>query len=106
MICLLLMVRQEERILERCIVAARDAVDDMVVIDTGSSDGTPEKARTLGCKVAEHKWLNFGHNRTLSLEAAKGLTECEWALVLDADMKLVCPDPARVHRRRLHAAAG
>ena len=96
MICLLLMVRQEERILERCIVAARDAVDDVVVIDTGSSDGTPDKARTLGCKVAEHKWLNFGHNRTLSLEAAKGLTECEWALVLDADMKLVCPDPARL----------
>ena len=93
---MLLMVRQEERILERCIAAARDAVDDMVVIDTGSSDGTPDKARALGCKVAEHKWLNFGHNRTLSLEAAKGLTECEWALVLDADMKLVCPDPARL----------
>ena len=66
MICLLLMVRQEARILQRCVESARDAVDDVVVIDTGSSDGTPDKARALGYKVAEHKWLNFGLNRTLS----------------------------------------
>ena len=92
---LVLMVRNESAILERCISTARPFVDEVLVADTGSEDATRDIARALGAKVVEDPWRNFGWNRTLSLEAAKTWAgELGWdlqksyALVIDADMLL------------------
>ena len=88
------MVRNEAKILRRSVESAREACETILVVDTGSTDETVEIARELGCAVAEHVWKDFGHNRSLSFkEAQKASPPNVWALVIDADMKLVCDAP-------------
>ena len=96
---LILMVRNESRILERCLTAVKDVVDAFCIHDTGSTDNTVEIARDFlennkykGC-VTESKWQNFGLNRTASFVAAQDyLKAADWdlkdtyGLLLDADM--------------------
>ena len=65
---------------------------NILVVDTGSSDDTVAIAESLGCVVRHNIWRDFGHNRSLSFKEAQGLSG-EWALVIDADMKLVCDFP-------------
>ena len=79
---LVLMVRNESAILERCVLAARPFVDEVLVADTGSEDSTRDIARALGAKVVEDTWRNFGWNRTLSLKAAR-----TWAGELGWDLE-------------------
>ncbi len=81
-IALVMIVRDEERSLERCLLSACPWVDEMVVLDTGSRDATPEIARRLGAKVDSFKWSeDFASARN----AALALTDAPWRLVLDAD---------------------
>lgn len=94
-VLLTLMVRNESRILKRCIDSASKYADTVLVVDTGSTDTTVEIAKEAGAHVIEHTWKNFGHNRSLSfrgaVETAKklgwNLTK-SYALVVDADMVL------------------
>jgi glycosyltransferase involved in cell wall biosynthesis len=81
-----MIVRDEEKVLDRCLTAARDAVDEIVVVDTGSTDGTVEIARDHGATVLRHDFadLDFAAARNRSLAAARG----DFALVLDADETL------------------
>ena len=71
------MVKQEAKIIERCLAAAAPFVDAFLVTDTGSSDETVALAEAYCAaagsllRVAHHAWRNFGHNRTLSFEAAR-----------------------------------
>ena len=90
----LLMVRNEARILRRC-VESLGVCDRILVVDTGSTDDTVEIAEELGCSVRRHVWRDFGHNRSLSFKEAMGAGE--WALAIDADMRLVC-DGERLRR--------
>lgn len=55
--------------------------DEVVVVDSGSTDGTVELARAAGARVIEHPWLGFAAQRNLALDAARG----DWILELDAD---------------------
>jgi glycosyltransferase involved in cell wall biosynthesis len=96
---LILMVRNESRILERCLKAVEGVVDAFCIHDTGSTDDTREIAlrflkegRRKGC-LTESKWENFGANRTASFQAAQDyLKAADWdlkntyGLLLDADM--------------------
>ena len=91
---LVLVVMNESAILERCVLAARPFVDEVLVADTGSED-SPRELASLGAKVVEDVWRNFGWNRTLSLQAARTWAgelgwelEKSYALVIDADMLL------------------
>ena len=88
----ILMVRNESRILERCVDSLRSLADLILVVDTGSTDDTVDQARALGCVVREHPWQDFGHNRTMSFQEALAYGP-GWALVIDADMKLVVDPP-------------
>ena len=96
---LILMVRNESRILERCLNAVKDVVDAFCIHDTGSTDNTVEIARNFlekgNCKgcVTESEWKNFGFNRSASFNAARDyLGALGWdlkdtyGLLLDADM--------------------
>ena len=87
-----LMVRNEGRILRRCIDALKDIADTILVVDTGSTDDTIAVAENLGCVVRQHVWQDFGHNRSLSFKEAANFAP-GWALVVDADMKLVVDAP-------------
>ena len=83
-----MIVRDEEEMLPRSLAAVRDAVDEIVVIDTGSRDRTVEIAHSFGATVVEREWTgSFAEARNTSIEAATG----DWLLFLDADEVL---DPA------------
>jgi len=84
-LCLCLIARNEERMLQDCLASARDAVDEIVLVDTGSTDGTRELARAAGAVVVDRPWDDdFAAPRNLALERASG----EWILQLDADERL------------------
>lgn len=81
-ISLCMIVRDEEEMLPRSLAAAAEAVDEIVVIDTGSRDRTVEIARSFGATVIEREWTgSFAAARNASIEAASG----DWLLFLDAD---------------------
>lgn len=84
-VSLCMIVRDEATMLPDCLASAREAVDEIVVVDTGSVDGTPEVAAAAGAKVIHRPWDDdFAAARNASLAAATG----DWLLVLDADERL------------------
>jgi tetratricopeptide (TPR) repeat protein len=86
---LCMIVKDEQEMLPRSLAAARDAVDEIVVVDTGSSDRSVEIARSFGARVIEREWTgSFADARNASFDAATG----DWVLYLDADEVLVAED--------------
>jgi len=85
-LALVMIVRDEERSLERCLESARAWVDEIVVVDTGSSDATLELARRLGARVASFAWCD---DFSAARNAALALAQAPWRLVLDADEWIV-----------------
>lgn len=98
---LLLMIRNESRIIERCIRSAAAAATAICLCDTGSTDNTIEVALATAAslqkpiKVYQHEWKNFGHNRTLSFQACQDYCQAlgkslasTYALAIDGDMVL------------------
>jgi tetratricopeptide (TPR) repeat protein len=83
-----MIVRDEERHLAGCLESVADLVDEIVVVDTGSTDSTPEIARRFGARVFPFQWVDdFSAARNESLRHATG----EWIFWLDADERLDAP---------------
>lgn len=79
-------VKNESDNLARCLASVQPCVDEIIVVDTGSEDGTPEIARQYGAKVGYFEWCDdFAAARNYALSLVTG----EWILVLDADEELV-----------------
>lgn len=100
-VILCMIVRNEERVLQRCLDAALRLADAACICDTGSTDDTVSVAeQTLACAgkplwICRHEWVNFGVNRSRSfVEASRFAEDLGWdpetsyALFLDADMIL------------------
>ena len=84
-ISLCMIVKNEERFLADCLRSVRDVVDEINVVDTGSTDRTIEIAREFGANVVFRAWRDdFGWARNESLELATR----RWTLVLDADEEI------------------
>ncbi|MEH1935599.1 MAG: tetratricopeptide repeat protein [Nostoc sp.] len=82
---LCMIVKNEAATLPKCLNSVRKVVDEMVVLDTGSIDRTPNIAQQLGAKVHHFKWCNdFSAARNAALKYVSG----DWILVLDADETL------------------
>lgn len=80
-----MIVKNAAQDLEACLGSVRGWVDEMVVADTGSRDGTPELAGRLGARVVSIRWeQDFAQARNRALAA---LTT-DWVLSLDADERL------------------
>lgn len=77
--------KNEAEMLAGCLDSVRDAVDEIVIVDTGSTDSTIEIARGYGAKIISTTWVDFSTARNRSLEA----TSMDWVFVLDADEELV-----------------
>jgi glycosyltransferase involved in cell wall biosynthesis len=79
-ICII--VKNEAALLGRCIDSVREAADEIVVVDTGSTDESAEVARGRGARVIKTQWRDdFSWARNVSLDHAAGV----WILWLDAD---------------------
>lgn len=75
-------VKNEAELLERCLNSIKGAADEIVVVDTGSTDNTVEIAKKCGANVLCTQWRDdFAWARNLSIENAHG----SWILWLDAD---------------------
>ncbi len=97
---LCMIVKNEERFLRNCLESAKPLVDEMVIVDTGSTDGTIEIAREYGAKVIQHPWNeDFSEARNVSLKHATG----NWALWLDADEE-IAPGAAAAFRKAMEEA--
>lgn len=80
-----MIVKNEERNLPRCLRSVQGVVDEIIVVDTGSTDGTVRVAEEFGARVLHHAWNDdFAGARNVGLDVATG----EWVLVLDADEEL------------------
>lgn len=80
-----LITKDEEKYLSQCLESVKGVADQIVVVDTGSSDRTIEIAREAGAVIDQIEWHdNFSDARNRSLELADG----DWILILDADEEL------------------
>ncbi|MBK8101541.1 MAG: glycosyltransferase [Planctomycetes bacterium] len=92
-VSLCMIARNEERFLADCLQQARAAVDEIVLVDTGSTDRTIAIAESFGAKVVQRPWDDdFSAPRNEALRHATG----DWILVLDADEFLVGDACARI----------
>jgi glycosyltransferase involved in cell wall biosynthesis len=83
---LCLIVKNEKENLPRCLTSAKPYVDEIIVVDTGSVDGTPEIALQYGAKISYFEWCDdFAAARNYAISQASG----DWILMLDADEELV-----------------
>ncbi|HZZ78870.1 MAG TPA: glycosyltransferase [Gemmataceae bacterium] len=81
-VSLTMIVRNEERNLPRCLGSVRGLCDELILVDTGSTDRTKEIAASFGAKIVDFAWIDdFSAARNVALDHATG----HYVLWLDAD---------------------
>lgn len=92
-IALVMIVRNEENTLARCLDSVKNHIDDIIIADTGSTDGTKDIASSFGAKVYDWSWNDsFSDARNFALSRSK----CDYNLSLDADEYIVSWDKSAV----------
>ncbi len=85
MLTLSMIVKDEEKYLRECLESVKDVVDEIILVDTGSTDNTIEIAEKYGAKVFHFDWINdFSAARNFALKNSRG----DWIFYLDADERL------------------
>ncbi|HEY4246637.1 MAG TPA: glycosyltransferase [Lacunisphaera sp.] len=80
-----LIVKNEERFIRQCLASVKELADQIVVVDTGSTDATVAIAKEFGAEIHEFKWCDdFSTARNAALQHVTG----EWVLSFDADEEL------------------
>jgi (heptosyl)LPS beta-1,4-glucosyltransferase len=85
----IVLTKNEEQFIERCLRSVGWA-DEMLVLDSGSSDRTREIAATLGANVYEQEWLGYSQQRNKATSLAKH----DWVFFVEGD-EIVTPELAR-----------
>ena len=78
-----IITRDADSQIESCLRSVSFA-DEILVVDSGSTDRTVEMARNLGARVIEQEWLGFGPQKQFAVDAAI----CDWVLCVDADERV------------------
>ena len=95
-LCLVMIVKDEEDSIEKCLKSVAPFISYWVIVDTGSSDDTINVINRVTAELNipgelhERPWVNFEVNRTESLELAKG--KCDYRWIIDADDEFVLED--------------
>ena len=74
----------EEKILEKTLRSVAGLADEIVIVDSGSTDGTREIAEKYGAKFVHQDWLGYGPQRNKAIQ----LCQSEWILNIDADEEI------------------
>jgi (heptosyl)LPS beta-1,4-glucosyltransferase len=82
----IILTLNEELFIERCVRSLQGVADDIVVVDSGSTDRTREIATEWGARVVEQPWLGWIGQRQRGIDAARH----DWVLVVEAD-EIVTP---------------
>lgn len=89
-ICLVMIVRDEAAVIERCLQSVRPVISSWSIVDTGSRDDTAKRIKraleNLPGQLHHRPWVDFGHNRSEALKLAAG--KDDWLLLIDADEQL------------------
>lgn len=97
-----MIVKNEEAMLGRALESVRELADELIVVDTGSTDRTVEIAQSFGARVLHHPWENdFAKHRNQSLAAASG----DWIFIIDADEELEAGGAAVLRRMAAQTTA-
>jgi glycosyltransferase involved in cell wall biosynthesis len=91
---LVVIAQDAEAVIGRCLSSVADFVDQMIVVDSGSTDGTVSRAEALGARVIQQPWLGYGAQRQVGVVHSRN----DWILCLDAD-EVVTPELAESIRR-------
>ncbi|WP_309249605.1 glycosyltransferase family 2 protein [Paraburkholderia sp. CNPSo 3274] len=83
-ISVIVIVKNEAHDIRDCLASVHGWVDEIVVLDSGSTDGTQAICREFGATVVETDWPGFGPQKQRALDAARG----PWILSLDADERV------------------
>ncbi|MCB2169936.1 MAG: glycosyltransferase [Deltaproteobacteria bacterium] len=90
---LCMIVKNEEKYLARCLASLKPVVDEIIIVDTGSTDATRDIAEVFGAQVFDYEWHDdFAAARNHSLEKASG----DWILVMDADEVVATQDHEKI----------
>jgi glycosyltransferase involved in cell wall biosynthesis len=94
-VSLTMIVRDEESNIAECLKSVRDAVDELIVVDTGSKDRTKVISSALGAKVFDFPWVDsFARARNEAIRHATG----DWIFWLDADDRVDPQNRERLQR--------
>lgn len=92
-LALAMIVKNECKTIERVLGCARPLCDEMIIVDTGSTDKTQQLARALGAKVHSFTWIDdFAAARNFSFQKCKS----DWILWLDGDDVLTPENQAKL----------
>jgi len=92
---LCMIVKNEAHVITRCMESVKRIIDYVLIVDTGSDDGTPEvienwlKDNDFRGQVFIEPWQNFAYNRSFALEKLREVEDIDYALMIDADEVLV-----------------
>jgi glycosyltransferase involved in cell wall biosynthesis len=90
-----MIVKNESRVIQRCLASVQSFVDFWVIVDTGSMDGTQRLIQKFMKRIPgelhERSWVNFEHNRNEAFMLAR--SRADYTLFIDADEKLVVSHP-------------
>ncbi len=90
-----LITKNEELVLDACLASITSVVDEIVLVDTGSTDATVSIAERHGAHVHHHPWDgDFSAARNAALDR----TDCAWILYIDADERLATVSRAEIER--------
>lgn len=86
-VCLNMIVKNESKVIVRCLASLKHVIDYWVIVDTGSTDGTQDIIKNfmkdVPGEIFDRPWVDFGHNRTEALQLAKG--KADYLFIIDAD---------------------
>lgn len=90
-VCLNMIIKDETKVICRCLKSVLPLIDYWVIEDTGSTDGTQkmvkEFLKDIPGELIEEPWVNFEYNRNHALDQARG--KADYILFIDADEELV-----------------
>ena len=98
---LCMIVKNEAKVIRQCLTSVLPLVDYILVVDTGSTDGTQQIIRDFLTEhnvkgaVIDEPWRDFAYNRSFALERLREVEDIDYAMIIDAD-DIVVSTPASI----------